>query len=84
MKPIYCAETGSLNPNDIPITAKKVPAGVPEITSTITRRPEIAHAPMKPARVQYSINLADPLLDQTFVVGIGNKYNSEILFLQKI
>jgi hypothetical protein len=50
VKPIYCAETGSLNPNDIPMTAKKVPAGVPEIRSTITRRPEIAHALMKPAR----------------------------------
>ena len=31
-----------------------------------------------------NMNLADPLLDQTFVVSIGNKYNSEILFLQKI
>jgi hypothetical protein len=40
MKPMYCAKAGSLNPNDIPMTAKKVPAGVPEITSTITRRPD--------------------------------------------
>jgi len=56
MKPMYCAEAGSLNPNDIPITAKKVPAGVPETMSTKTRRPEIAHALMKPAKEQYNIN----------------------------
>ena len=28
--------------------------------------------------------IADLLLDQTFVAGIGNKYKSEILFLSKI
>jgi hypothetical protein len=38
------------------MTAKNVPAGVPDITSTITSRPEIAHALIKPAREQYSIN----------------------------
>src|SRR6185312_500272 len=53
-KPIYCADTGSLNPNDTPITAKNVPAGVPDITSTITRRPEIAHALIKPASEQHN------------------------------
>lgn len=31
-----------------------------------------------------SMKLADLLLDQTFVAGIGNKYKSEILFLQKL
>jgi hypothetical protein len=41
---------------DIPITAKNVPAGVPDIMSTITRRPEMAHALIKPAREQYNIN----------------------------
>ena len=56
MKPMYCANAGSLNPNDIPMTAKNVPAGVPEITSTITRRPEVAHALIKPAREQYNIS----------------------------
>lgn len=30
------------------------------------------------------MKLADLLLDQTFVAGIGNKYKSEILFLQKL
>ena len=30
-----------------------------------------------------NMKLADLLLDQTFVAGIGNKYKSEILFLQK-
>jgi hypothetical protein len=29
---------------------------VPDITSTITSRPEMAHALIKPAREQYSIN----------------------------
>jgi hypothetical protein len=55
MKPIYCAAIGSLNPSDIPMTAKKVPTGLSDILSTITRRPEIAHALIKPAREQYSI-----------------------------
>lgn len=54
-KPTYCAVTGSLNPNDIPMTAKKVPAGVPEMMSTMTRSPEMAHAPIKPAIEQYGI-----------------------------
>lgn len=54
-KPTYCAAAGSLNPNDIPMTAKKVPAGVPEMRSTVTRRPEMAHALIKPAIEQYSI-----------------------------
>jgi endonuclease VIII len=31
-----------------------------------------------------NMKLADLLLDQTFVAGIGNKYKSEILFLQKL
>ena len=31
-----------------------------------------------------NMKLADILLDQTFVAGIGNKYKSEILFLQKL
>jgi endonuclease-8 len=31
-----------------------------------------------------NMKLADLLLDQTFVTGIGNKYKSEILFLQKL
>jgi hypothetical protein len=35
--------------------AKNVPAGVPDIMSTITRRPEIAHALIKPAMEQYNI-----------------------------
>jgi formamidopyrimidine-DNA glycosylase len=30
------------------------------------------------------MKLADLLLDQTFVAGIGNKYKSEILFLRKL
>jgi hypothetical protein len=55
MNPIYCAVNGSLNPNDIPMAAKKVPGGVPDIKSTITKRPEMAHALIKPAREQYSI-----------------------------
>ena len=37
------------------MTAKKVPGWVPDMTSTITRRPEMAHALIKPAREQYSI-----------------------------
>jgi endonuclease VIII len=35
-------------------------------------------------KVRGSMKLADLLLDQTFVAGIGNKYKSEILFLQKL
>jgi endonuclease VIII len=31
-----------------------------------------------------NMKLADLLLDQTFVAGVGNKYKSEILFLQKL
>jgi endonuclease-8 len=31
-----------------------------------------------------NMKLANLLLDQTFVAGIGNKYKSEILFLQKL
>ena len=31
-----------------------------------------------------NMKLADLLLDQTLVAGIGNKYKSEILFLQKL
>jgi formamidopyrimidine-DNA glycosylase len=30
------------------------------------------------------MKLADLLIDQTFVAGIGNKYKSEILFLRKL
>jgi endonuclease VIII len=30
------------------------------------------------------MNLADLLLDQTFVAGVGNKYKSELLFLCKL
>lgn len=52
MKPMYCADPGSLNPSDIPITAKKVPGEVPDMMSTKIRRPEIAHALIKPASEQ--------------------------------
>ncbi|HKG31547.1 MAG TPA: hypothetical protein VKA91_09765 [Nitrososphaeraceae archaeon] len=38
------------------MTAKNVPQGVLDITSTTTRRPEMAHALIKPAREQWSIN----------------------------
>jgi hypothetical protein len=40
----------------MPITAKKVPGGVPDIRSTITSRPEIAQAEINPANEQYNIN----------------------------
>jgi hypothetical protein len=40
----------------MPITAKNVPGGLPDIRSTITSRPEIAQAEINPAREQYSIN----------------------------
>ena len=30
------------------------------------------------------LSIADLLLDQTFVAGIGNKYKSEILLLSKV
>jgi endonuclease-8 len=50
--------------------------------------------PLKPnfsydeARIRYDarlkMNLADLLLDQTFVAGVGNKYKSELLFLCKL
>jgi hypothetical protein len=53
--PTYCATAGSLNPNDIPITAKNVPGGVPETRSTMTRSPEMAHTAINPASVQYGI-----------------------------
>jgi hypothetical protein len=49
---MYCADPGSLNPSDIPITAKKVPGEVPDMMSTKIRRPEIAHALIKPASEQ--------------------------------
>ena len=52
---IYYLQPFPLNPNDIPMTAKKVPAGVPEMMSTITRSPEMAHADIKPAIEQYGI-----------------------------
>ena len=35
-------------------------------------------------RKRGKMKLADLLLDQTFVAGIGNKYKSEILFLRKL
>ena len=35
-------------------------------------------------RKRGNMKLADLLLDQTFVAGIGNKYKSEILFLRKL
>jgi hypothetical protein len=54
-KPMYCAETGSLNPSDNPITAKKVPGGVSDALSTITKSPEIPHADINPASVQYTM-----------------------------
>jgi hypothetical protein len=64
-KPMYYADAGSLNPNDTPITAKNVPARVPDIISTITRRPEIAHVLIKPASEQDSMNCF--LLALTFI-----------------
>src|SRR6476619_3783280 len=56
-RPMYWAEAGSLNPSDNPITAKKVPGGVPDAASTNTNSPDIAHADIKPARVQDTINI---------------------------
>jgi hypothetical protein len=53
-KPMYWAEIGSLNPNDSPITAKKVPGGMSDTVSTITKSPEIPHAEISPASVQYT------------------------------
>ncbi len=53
--PTYCATVGSLKPKEIPMTAKNVPGGVPEIMSTTTSSPEIAHTATNPASVQYGI-----------------------------
>jgi hypothetical protein len=49
---MYCAVVVSVNPREIPITAKKVPGGLPDIRSTITSRPEIAQAEINPASDQ--------------------------------
>jgi hypothetical protein len=55
--PMYWAEEGSLKLSDNPITAKKVPPGVPDAKSMISRRPEIIIADINPASVQYTINI---------------------------
>jgi hypothetical protein len=44
-----------MKPKEIPMTAKNVPGGVPEIMSTTTSSPEIAHTATNPASVQYGI-----------------------------
>ena len=51
-KPNQCLSKRSLNPNDNPIVTKKSADGVPDSKSTITRRPDIAHADIIPASVQ--------------------------------
>jgi hypothetical protein len=61
----------------MPITAKKVPGGVPDMRSTITSRPEIAHAEINPANEQYNINNLVVFCDSMSCIGSSNIKTSD-------